>query len=129
LCVITGGSELIRLQKSKEHEVASFMEMDRAEGTSEFIVLYSKETHLAELLKKDVHYLSIFSKDLLVGYVILVVENDMASVEFRRIVVGVKGKGIGQSAIIEMEIYCTQTLACSRIWLDVFEVNERGKHI
>jgi len=120
---------LIRLRQSREDEISSFVDMERLEGTSEFIIPYSKELHFEEFLKSDVHYLSILSNDSLVGFIILVVESDTNSVEFRRIVVASKGQGIGQSAILEMEKYCAQVLTCSRIWLDVFESNNRGKHI
>ena len=120
---------LIRLRQSREDEISSFVDMERLEGTSEFIIPSSKESHLDEFLKNDVHYLSILSNDSLVGFIILVVESDTNSVEFRRIVVASKGQGIGQSAIHEMEKYCAQTLTCGRIWLDVFKSNNRGKHI
>jgi RimJ/RimL family protein N-acetyltransferase len=51
------------------------------------------------------------------------------TVEFRRIVVASKGKGLGQLAIKEMEQYCAEHLNCSKVWLDVFESNSRGIHI
>ncbi|WP_127924078.1 MULTISPECIES: GNAT family N-acetyltransferase [unclassified Pseudoalteromonas] len=56
-------------------------------------------------------------------------ENNFKYVEFRRIVVDSKGKGIGQLAIKSMELYCTRILQANRIWHDVFEANTRGLHI
>ncbi|GEM77397.1 GNAT family N-acetyltransferase [Vibrio sagamiensis] len=40
-----------------------------------------------------------------------------------------KGKGLGQLAIKEMEQYCAEHLNCLKVWLDVFESNSRGIHI
>ena len=99
------------------------------DGTSDFIIPYSVEHHRAEMHKPNVVYLSIVSEDTLLGFIILVAEDDSESVEFRRIVVASKDNGIGQSAISEMERYCVDALKCNRIWLDVFEINKRGQHI
>jgi RimJ/RimL family protein N-acetyltransferase len=40
-----------------------------------------------------------------------------------------RGRGIGQDAIAQMEHYVTEILGRSRVWLDVFEENERARHI
>jgi RimJ/RimL family protein N-acetyltransferase len=50
-------------------------------------------------------------------------------VEFRRVVVADKDKGIGQLAIAAMERFCRAELERKRIWLDVFESNHRGRHV
>ena len=56
-------------------------------------------------------------------------DSEPNSVEFRRVVVSDKGKGVGQSAITAMEQFCRTQLQRTRIWLDVFEYNNRGRHI
>jgi len=73
-------------------------------------------------------YLSILHNNKLAGFIILCQEGD-ETVEFRRIVISSKNRGIGQQTILAMEQYCSQELGCSAIWLDVFESNERGRHI
>lgn len=106
-----------------------FVEIEKLDGTSDFIIPYSVEQHRAEMRKPNVVYLSIVSNDALSGFIILATEDDSESVEFRRIVVASKGRGTGQSAISKMERYCADVLKCNRIWLDVFEINKRGQHI
>ena len=59
----------------------------------------------------------------------LALDPDNTSVEFRRIVIAQKGMGLGQAAIHAMEGYCRERLGRSRIWLDVFDFNQRGQHI
>ena len=51
------------------------------------------------------------------------------SVEFRRIVIAERGKGIGQQVLNQIENYCRMILKRNRIWLDVFYFNKRGIHI
>ena len=51
------------------------------------------------------------------------------SVEFRRILIDQNRRGIGQAAIAAMENYCREQWNPKRIWLDVFEDNEIGRHI
>ncbi len=63
------------------------------------------------------------------GFVLLKLEDDKRSIEFRRIVVVEREKGIGQQVLNEIEKYCLNMLKRNRIWLDVFSFNERGIHI
>jgi RimJ/RimL family protein N-acetyltransferase len=51
------------------------------------------------------------------------------NIEFRRIVIGEKGKGIGRKAIQKVKHFCFEDLKCHRIWLDVIDTNERAKHL
>ena len=120
---------MITLQESIESEVLSFIEMEQSTEASEFIIAHSLQHHLAEMQKSEIVYLSIFSNGLLAGFIILAIDNCDKSVEFRRIVVAVKGQGIGQSAIPVMEAYSVEKFSCERIWLDVFATNQRGRHI
>jgi len=77
----------------------------------------------------NVIYLSIMNQGDISGFIILSSDNDFKDIEFRRIVVASKGKGVGQLAIKAMEQYCAAILKANRIWLDVFETNNRGQHI
>ena len=71
----------------------------------------------------------IMEKGQFAGFIILALDPDGKSVEFRRIVVSAKGRGVGQTAISEMEKFCKSELRRERVWLDVFEYNRRGRHI
>ncbi len=95
----------------------------------QFISGWDSQRHLAEFEKEEVVYLSIISQGELAGFIILAVESEEDSIEFRRIVVSKEKRGIGQAAIEAMEQYCLANLKRTKIWLDVFESNERGKHI
>jgi RimJ/RimL family protein N-acetyltransferase len=120
---------MIELRESIPRDIPAFIEMEKDADTSDFILPYSPERHQSEFAKPDIVYLSILNAGELAGFFILVLEADGRSVEFRRIVVADKGKGLAQAAIPAMEEYCRERLGRNRIWLDVFEFNQRGQHI
>ena len=103
--------------------------MERGADTAQYILPTSLQQHQENFSRADIIYLSITHLDEFVGYFILAPESNSDSVEFRRIVVARKGKGIGQQAIPVMENFCHQTLNCNRIWLDVYDFNSRGIHL
>ena len=118
----------IKLVNTDPEQVALIEDWEQQAGVGEFIFANSKEQHLVYMQDPTIQYLSVFQNEQLVGFIILALEpNNMA--EFRRIVIGHRGAGIGQLAIQAMEHYCLEHFACQRIWLDVFDFNERGQHI
>lgn len=121
---------LINLRESLYEELATFSEMERQSHARKFVNVIPLATHQKNFTDESVIYLSIEKTDgKLVGYFILGVEEELDSVEFRRIVIDENQRGIGQIAILQMEKYCKMTLDATRIWLDVYGDNERGKHI
>lgn len=120
---------MVAVREAKIEEIPCFVEMEQAKGTAEFIIPYSLEEHLAKFSEQDIVYLSIIDEGRLAGFIILAIDPDGVSVEFRRIVVSAKNKGVGQSAIHAMEDFCRARFRCNRIWLDVFEFNQRGRYI
>ena len=119
----------VNIEKAELDDLSQFAEMEQEAGTSEFVIPYSLNEHQNQFSEPHVIYLRITDDNVIVGFFILALEADGCSVEFRRIVVSDKGKGIGQAAIRQMEVYCRYELQRSRIWLDVFEHNQRGRHI
>jgi len=120
---------MIELIAARKQDLSTFIEMESAADTSQFIMSYSLEQHQIEMKNSNVIYLSIMNQGDISGFIILSSDNDFKDIEFRRIVVASKGKGVGQLAIKAMEQYCAAILKANRIWLDVFETNNRGQHI
>jgi len=119
----------IRLERAGLQDAEQLASMDRTTETRGFVVDHDVDRHVANLSDPCQICLRIIADDRLVGYFVLVPENDGKSVEFRRIVVADKGQGIGQRAITRMEQFCRDELGRTRVWLDVFEHNDRGRHI
>jgi ribosomal protein S18 acetylase RimI-like enzyme len=109
-------------------EIPKIMKFEFSNDTSSYILPYTAKKHMVEMGKNNILYLSIYQGQLFLGFIILSLEST-DTVEFRRIVVGPKDSGFGQSAIKKMEEYCQSILKKNRIWLDVFEKNLRGQHI
>ncbi|UCH66738.1 MAG: GNAT family N-acetyltransferase [Ignavibacterium sp.] len=120
---------MIELQESTKEDLKLFSSWEKLDGIREFICPYAFERHVEEFEKNEVTYLKISFNAKPVGFVLLKLEDDERSVEFRRIVVIERGKGIGQKVLNEIENYCLNKLKRKRIWLDVFEFNKRGIHI
>lgn len=120
---------MIELQKATLEDVPAFVAMEQSMDTKEFIIPYSRAEHEQKMSDPNLVYLKIVDDEVLVGFFILALDADGRSIEFRRIVVAAKGRGVGQLAIAQMENFCRARLDRTRIWLDVFEHNQRGRHI
>lgn len=110
-----------------ELDIVCELELDA--DTVPYILPTPRARHEANMARDDMIYLSIYREARFAGYFILVLEADGESVEFRRIVIAEKGAGTGREAIARMEAYCRDRLGRRRIWLDVFDFNDRGMHL
>ena len=121
---------MIFLRPSNKNELAIFDGMDRQDHARSFVIQTGIEVHQKNFFDPRTFYLSIENCSAeFCGYFILVLDPDTESVEFRRILIDQKQRGIGQTAIVEMENYCKNELGVKRIWLDVYEDNAIGIHI
>ena len=119
----------VELRPMAPNELDIVCELERDADTAPYILPVTRAQHETNLARDDMVYLSIFRDDRFAGYFILVLEADGESIEFRRIVIADKGAGTGRVAIPCMEAYCRDELNRRRIWLDVFDFNERGMHL
>jgi ribosomal protein S18 acetylase RimI-like enzyme len=120
---------MIELDESTKEDLKLFSDWENLDGIREFICPYSIERHKEEFEKDEVIYFKINFYSKPVGFALLKLEDDKRSVEFRRIVIVERGKGIGQKVLNDIEKNCINKLKRNRIWLDVFEINKRGIHI
>ena len=119
----------MRLSLLNEFHINEIIKMESDLDTSPFIIPYNYEKHREEINNPLNSYLGIYVKGHFLGFIIIGIENEGSRIEFRRIVIGEKGKGYGQKAIEELEEYCKALWNTKSIWLDVFETNERGIYI
>jgi diamine N-acetyltransferase len=114
----------IRLEPTKPEYLMEIIKIEQ--DNPEFIGQYNFREHNAVIENDNELHLSIFEKsdNSLAGHIILAgLKNTNNSIEFRRIVVSKKGKGIGKEAIMLIKKYCFESLQAHRIWLDVFSDN------
>jgi len=126
----TPGEHRITLRPSHRRELSLFARMQAQAHASSFLTPKSLTQHQAQFDDPAITYLSIVldeQPDAAAGYFVLVDEDE--SIEFRRIVIDESHRGIGQAAIALMERWCVAQYGQRRIWLDVYDDNEIGKHI
>ena len=126
MCMFAGRDVI--LIDTQRAELPHICEMEQHQGAN-LINPYSLERHLDEFTKPDMLYKSIWSGVEFVGFVILALDPDGRSVELRRIFVSRPGCGYGASAINCVDKICWQELGRNRVWLDVFETNERAQRV
>ena len=110
-------------------QLPQFVEQEKNADTAAYILPTTLEQHQDNFTCDEITYLQIVNQDTVIGYFILALDADPASIEFRRIVVFEKGRGIAQIAIPLMEEYCRLNIPRPRIWLDVYDFNSRGIHL
>ena len=120
---------MVTVERAPVQDASLFAQLEQAPDTKQFVLPYSEIEHARNILNSSFVYLRILDAGELVGFFILVLDSEPNSFEFRRAVVSDKGKGVGQSAITAMEQFCRTQLQRTRVWLDVFEYNNRGRHI
>lgn len=75
-------------------------------------------------------YLSIINTENdVLGYFILLKSQRKYSIQLKRMLISVESLGIGQNALSKLEDYCISVLGFKRIWLDVYDDNNRAIHI
>lgn len=116
------------LRDTKREELELICDMERGEAP-DFIIPYSIEKHHSEFAKSNVVYKSVWCDGQLIGFFILVLEQDARSVEFRRIVVSKPGLGYGKRIVKMVDQICRSEFGRLRVWLDVFQTNLRARHV
>jgi len=121
--------EDLHIKDAKYEDLISFFHMERASHANGYVGNYALEKHQEEFAKPSVFYKSIYQREKhLVGFIILVLDPDGESLEFRRIVASEPGSGIGSYTMKMLPKLC-HDLGRKRIWLDVYEHNTRARHV
>jgi RimJ/RimL family protein N-acetyltransferase len=121
----------LKLEYTSKFDLIKILEIEKNFENIEFIEPYDKERHKKVIEEIDEEHLSIFDESSkLIGFVILAgLTNENKSIEFKRIVVSEKGKGYGSRVINLIKKKCFQYHKCNRLWLDVFEFNQRAIYV
>lgn len=118
----------MKLELTIKSDLNKIQEIEMNLENLEFILPFTIERHKQVIHNEDEEHLSILDKNSeLVGFVILAgITNKNRSIEFKRIVVSKKSKGYGSKAIELIKHRCFEKYNCNRLWLDVFEFNQRA---
>jgi RimJ/RimL family protein N-acetyltransferase len=119
----------MEIRNSTIEELKLFCEFEKNADTNEFIHAYSLDKHREEYLTENIFYKTVVLNNEIIGFIILCLDDDGRSVEFRRIVISKKGKGYGEKAVRKIDEIVSIEFKRSRIWLDVFAHNSKAIHI
>jgi len=119
----------MEIRTSFENELELFQRFETKEDTIYYIIPYTMDKHIEEFNKPNIVYKTILFRNKIIGFMILSLDEDGKSMEFRRIVINEKGKGFGIMAINYLDFIVKEEYLRNRIWLDVYEHNKRGIHI
>ncbi len=101
--------------------------LENAEGNRPFISPWPEERHRAAVSDPDCLHAIIQGADR-VGYLILLGRTSLnRAIEFRRIVVDDKGKGVGRAAVRLVKKKAFEEWRAHRLWLDVKTFNDRAR--
>jgi len=103
---------------------------ERRPENAAFVTVWPAERHRESLTDSTIRHLVIECDGDPVAYVILAgVTGSGPVIEFRRIVVASKGRGIGQATVGVVLDHAFGELNAREVWLDFVEHNARAAHI
>ncbi len=122
---------MVELRHSLAKEIPVFLSIQIDPENKEYIGQYSKEEHLEKMNDPNIQYLTVFDiNNKIVGFVILAgLKDSNHNIEFRRLVITEKGKGYGKATIEFIKKYAFEKLNAYRLWLDVYDFNERAFYV
>jgi diamine N-acetyltransferase len=113
---------------TKREELAQILDMEQGDA-SRLILPYSLKQHEVEFARPNIIYKSIWRDGRMIGFLILALDPDARSLEFRRIVLSETGRGYGKRVLGMIDEICRREFGRTRVWLDVFETNARARHV
>lgn len=118
------------MRPSSEPDLDFVLKLEADPETAPFIQRWSIEEHLAAIADPDVAHLIVEDAErrVPVGFVIL---RGLGTevIEFRRIAISEKGRGHGTHAIRLVKEAAFGEMGARRLWLDVYDFNDRARSI
>lgn len=96
-----------------------------------FIRQWTREQHLAAVRDENIIHLTVrTSSNKIIGYAILLgIKSTDKNIEFKRIVIGEKGKGFGRAVVKLVKQMVFEKHNAHRLWLEVMEHNDRARSL
>lgn len=122
----------IIVRYTQEDDLEFVIDAEHNGDNAQYVGQWTKEQHSEALMQKDIMHL-IIEEDIsakTVGYVILAgLQNPNCNIEFRRIVITDKGKGLGRKTVKLIKKIVFEQLKAHRLWLDVRYKNHRAQNL
>jgi len=125
-------SDLIILKNTQENDLDFVVDCEHQPCNAQYVGQWTKEQHRVSLFQEDILHLIVEEKytNKPIGYVILAgITNPNQNIEFRRIVISDKGKGLGRETLKLVKKVAFTQLNAHRLWLDVRYKNQRAQRL
>lgn len=121
---------MIELRNMKWEDVQSAILLERHPSNSSYVFQWTEAQYERALQDEDYRIFALTYDDFLIGHAILCGFNgESESIELKRIVVQMKGRGIGRCIVKKLMHYVFEICGKKRMWLDYFETNEVGRKL
>ena len=118
----------VSVRPSTPDDLAFVLAAERAPDNAPFVLQWTREQHLHALSDPSYAHWIIESGGRPAGYLILMdLFSPHESLQFRRLVVLDKGRGIGRAAVRLVKEAAFGRFGAHRLWLDVMEHNQRAQ--
>jgi RimJ/RimL family protein N-acetyltransferase len=125
-------SNSVAFRPTAETDLDFVTAIEQEAAASRFVEAWSRSRHAQTLREPDKLHLVIESVDTAepVGFMLLAgIGSPDRSIEFKRIVIGPKRRGLGRQAIRLLKRYVFVDLGAHRLWLDVKEFNDHARDL
>lgn len=118
------------IRSTKPEDLDTVLLIEQAKDNIRWICPYSKARHLQVIESNHEFHFVIINDGNIVGFIILAqTEKEHDSIEFRRIAINEKGRGIGRKTVQWIKDWAFNKMGAHRLWLDVFTDNDRAKSL
>ena len=101
------GAKLIELRETNIEELAEIFELGNQAHTKPFLTTKSMADYKREFTDENTNYLCIVNAtNNIIGYVILLKDQNKNAIQLKRILISKEHLGIGQCALTQLEKYC-----------------------
>ena len=125
-------SSRLALYETAHADLDAVLSIENSGEAKKFVYSWPKERHMTAMENLDEAHLLLRERrtEEIIGYILLSgLSSEDQSIEFRRIALRRNGLGYGQEALALILKLCFEHYGCHRLWLDVFEDNQRALHL
>ena len=121
----------MQLRFASAQDTPAIFDLERIPAYRTFVGNWSLDEHRQKMAESDCRYLIAESESgEIVGFAILRgLASVHRSIRLQRIVVAKPGRGVGRFMLSGILDYVFRELKAHRLWLDVFETNQRAQHV
>lgn len=119
------------LRPATPADIPPIAALERNPAFRDFVGQWPEERHAATLASSDAHYFVVESPAGGIQAFALLrgLQESSRSIEFKRIIVGTPGQGLGRRIVRELMRIVFEDLHAHRFYLDVYEDNARARRL